>query len=229
MRGIKLFAILMILIASMGASLSAVAAAPVSPTAIPGIDVPVEQWTRAHLDRFTDLALENKVTSAQTRAVLLKLSPAQRDIAKQIIRERAAHNKQARAMPSPPMPHQSRSSISGQVRPYTATNLAWMEPIEKIDAGSPGYSTDYYWSDTNTCDDDPDTDYIFHYPIYSGNPNALRWDSDYAAVTWYAGQFYNNNFNGFSWGWDDAFICVGDNGIWFFGVNGINWFTYLYR
>jgi len=174
MRGIKLFAILTILMASMGASLSAVAAAPVSPTAIPGIDVPVEQWTRAHLDRFTDLTLENKVTNAQTRAVLLKLSPAQRDIAGQIIQERVAQNKQTGVMPSPPVSHQNRSSISGQVRPYTATNLTWMEPIEKINAGSPGYSTDYYWSDTNTCDDDPDTDYIFHYPIYSGDPDALR-------------------------------------------------------
>ena len=48
-------------------------------------------------------------------------------------------------------------------------------------------------------------------------------------MTWYAGRYYQNNFNGFSWSWDDAFMCVGDNGIWFFGVNGINWYTYLYR
>ena len=38
---------------------------------------------------------------------------------------------------------------------------------------------------------------------------------------------YGGNLRGFSWSLDDSFLCVGDNGIYFFGVYGFGDFTYL--
>ncbi len=112
--------------------------------------------------------------------------------------------------------------------PLTAGGLAWSQDIENRWWASPGAYEDYWWSDQYTCDDNADTDYIFHFSLYySQNPNGLRWTTDNPAVYSYIQGAYGGNLRGFSWSLDDSFLCVGDNGIYFFGVYGFGDFTYL--
>jgi len=208
---------------------------PIATEPIPGLGGPAETLTRGDLERFVALAYARQITVAQAAAFFDKLSSEQTQAVRELIDVKAAVNKRDGIMPGPASPQRGgpqhplrrQSAPSDELTILTAGGLAWIEPIENRWWASPGTYEDYWWSDQYTCDDKVDTDYIFHFALYSGNPAGLRWTTDNPAVYSYAASRYGGNFNGLSWSFNDAFLCVGDNGIYFFGVYGFGDFTYL--
>jgi hypothetical protein len=50
---------------------------------------------------------------------------------------------------------------------------------------------------------------FFYYPIYSGNPDGLRWTTTSAQVYLVFMTAYGGNLNGFARSWHHAQLCLG--------------------
>jgi hypothetical protein len=166
----------------------------------------------------------------QTVAFLTPLNEAQKRMLSEITEERAERNRRAAGGVVRQAPEHNRQEAVGIQPAAIPSDLAWGDQIENRSGPNWGTFPSYYYYDSQTCDGTDDIDYHFHYPIPSDRYWDLRWTTYSPQVYTYAWSRYGGELRGYSWRYDDAFMCVGDGMIYFVGgpMNFYNT-TYLNR
>lgn len=130
---------------------------------------PTNQLTRADIEQYFSLALNDKITLRESQSFYGRLTAAQKQTLERLIDAEVAKNK-ARVGTKPPV-----APPSGVVR--AASGEYWTTGIPVNGGGSGGFGPNFYYQDQFSCDrypQDTDYDYIYFFS-YSGNPYALEW------------------------------------------------------
>lgn len=225
----RVLSILFSLVLALGFATAPVLAQS-GPPPIPGLDAPPERLTDADLARFVTLARQERISVAQTKAFLDRLSgPQKQTVSDQIgvqagiplDRWRASIAREAQKRPKlPAAPTPSAAPSGGQIAPMTAQGV-WAHSIPNYNGPFPYYNgTTGSYSDQYSCDDDPDTDFIFVFSHDANSLNSLRWNTNSSQVYSAFWAYYGGTLRGFGYNYLDVRLCAGDTGVWAAGGQG---------
>lgn len=82
----------------------------------------------------------------------------------------------------------------------------WQQFIQE-EASDKGTRATGWYTTTTTCDNEPDTDYVFAFQLDARNPDGLRFRTDYKRVGW----ALPDQLNAYGLNFFEARVCVGRN------------------
>jgi hypothetical protein len=109
-------------------------------------------------------------------------------------------------------------------------NEKWRQYIEYRTTGIRNAFPISWFTSQYTCDNDPDTDYVYKFNInyftnpnsFSPNPNGLRWGTTNSALYIYINLWCGvNNLSGYSDSWSYAYYCLGEGAVNWVGGNAV--------
>jgi len=170
--------------------------------------------TRNDLELYVELAFNEQITVPQAQLFYAGLTKEQKAMVSDLVGIRAGipldewrrDIESHRLQSSSPYPNAATLATSGEVwRQYIENKWLWLPP--------PGATYASYYYGDHYCEGganpDPDSDWVFYYPMYSGNPDGLRWTTTSTQVYLVFMTAYGGNLNGFARSWYHAQLCLG--------------------
>lgn len=193
-------------------------------TTTTGLSANPMQWSDGDLPQLVDLAVAERITVPELQAIWDQLSPEQRE---QVGFDLAAKvGMSANEWTNISLSDGQVGSQLSDVVPSRNTfepefaGEIWRQFIENrwTNGQPPGSTFARMYFDSPLCDDDPsDHDWTFlfdrSYEWYSRNPDGLRWTTSSSQVYLAFMAAYGGNLNAYSFGWNEARLCLGTGGV----------------
>jgi hypothetical protein len=190
------------------------------------LDKPADQLTRADLKEVVRLTFDRQFTMEQLDPFIAKLSPAQREVHKQLFFERLYQGMPATVTSSEPLSGQPQPlDAYGDCIEYGYSTECWKEPVEYCYWCRPFVRPTTWFRDQYSCDNEDDFDYVFYIPIdLQGSPHRARsWSSDGVIGTYLT----HSVINGYGYSYYEIRLCAGDRAVDTTG-GPEHWFNSIY-